>query len=31
MHQEVLRATKATMGAVYYVDFNYDEISTMDN
>jgi hypothetical protein len=31
MHQEVMRATMAIVGAICYVVFNYDEMSTMDN
>lgn len=31
MHQEVMKATKATMGATHYVTFSCDKVSTMDN
>jgi len=31
MYQEVSKVTKATMRVAYYVAFNYDEVSTMDN
>jgi hypothetical protein len=31
MHQEVLKATKATMGVVHYMALGCDEVSTMDN
>jgi hypothetical protein len=31
VHQEVLRVTRATMGATHYVALNYDEVSTLDN
>jgi hypothetical protein len=31
MHQEVMEATKATMGATRYVTFSCDKVSTMDS
>jgi hypothetical protein len=31
MHQEVMKATKATMGATCYVTFSCDNFSTMDS
>jgi hypothetical protein len=31
MYQEVSKVTKATMRVVYYVAFNCDEVSTMNN
>ncbi len=31
MHQEVMRAIKAIMGAVRYVALNCDEVFTIDN
>jgi len=31
MHQEVLKATRATMGVVHYMALDCDEVSTMNN
>jgi hypothetical protein len=31
MHQQVMRATKATMGVVLYVVLSCDEVFTVDN
>jgi hypothetical protein len=31
VHQEVLKVTRAIVGATRYVAFNYDEVSIMDN
>jgi hypothetical protein len=31
MHQDVMEATRATMGAIWYVVLSYDEVPIVDN